>query len=155
MLYSCYHTDRFVGSQKGAHAAVAWMTILGLEWKGGRFAHPFDIVDVPQKGGVFKLHARLESGEWEVFYVGQATNLYVTLLAYLGTITEGDAAAAGISAAAKERIASGAEIAYSYAEVPNEAERTPCVKYLYDYFLPACNDPSQLPESTTIACSPN
>jgi hypothetical protein len=129
------------------------MTILGLDWKGGRFAHPFDIVDVPQKGGIFKLHARLENGEWEIFYVGQASNLYVTLLAYLGTITEGDATGAGISAAAKERIASS-EVAYSYAEVPNEDERTGCVKSLFDYYLPGANDPANLPAETKIACNP-
>jgi hypothetical protein len=153
MLYLCYHTDGFVGLQKGAHAAVAWMTILGLEWKGGRFAHPFDIVDVPHKGGVYKLHARQENGEWEVFYVGQASNLYFTLLAYLGTITEGDAAAAGISAAAKEKIAAS-EVAYSYAEVPNEDDRAGCVKSLFDYYLPSCNDPAHLPAETKVACNP-
>jgi hypothetical protein len=129
------------------------MTILGLDWKGGRFEHPFDIVDVPQKGGVFKLHARLANGEWEVFYVGQAANLYVTLLAYLGTITEGDAAAAGINAAAKERIAT-AEVAYSYAEVANEEERNGCVRALYDFYKPACNDPAHVPNVTNISCNP-
>lgn len=129
------------------------MTILGLEWKGGRFAHPFDIVDVPHKGGVFKLHARLENGEWEIFYVGQASDLYVTLLAYLGTITDGDAAAAGISAAAKERIATS-EVAYSYAEVADETERAGCVKSLFDYYLPSCNDPAHIPAESKIACNP-
>ncbi len=132
---------------------MAWMTILGLEWKGGRFEHPFDIVDVPQKAGVFKLHARRENGEWEVFYVGQASNLYVTLLAYLGTIAEGDAEAAGINACAKERIASG-EIAYSYALVEEERDRSGCVRSLYEFYQPACNDPEHVPDVTDVSCNP-
>jgi hypothetical protein len=132
---------------------VAWMTILGLEWKGGRFAHPFDIVDVPHKGGVFKLHARKEDGEWEVFFVGQAHNLYFTLLAYLGTITEGDAAAAGINACAKERLASG-EVSYSYAVVEEKQDRSGCVRSLYEYFQPACNSPEHIPDVTNIGCNP-
>lgn len=129
------------------------MTILGLDWKGGRFAHPFDIVDVPQKGGVFKLHARKENGEWEVFYVGQAANLYATLLAYLGTIAEGDAAAAGISMKAKERIGAE-ETSYSWAIVEDADDRTGCVRSLYDYFQPSANDPEHVPNVTTIGCNP-
>ncbi|MFZ5817892.1 MAG: hypothetical protein ACOY93_21790 [Bacillota bacterium] len=132
---------------------MAWMTILGLDWKGGRFEHPFDIVDVPQKPGVFKLHARQESGEWEVFFVGQASNLYATLLAYMGTIAEGDAQAAGINACAKERIAS-AEVAYSYAVVVDETDRKGCVRSLYDYFQPSCNQPEHVPDVTNIGCNP-
>lgn len=132
---------------------MAWMTIVGLDWKGGRFEHPFDIVDVPHKPGVFKLHARLTSGEWEVFYIGQASNLYATLLAYMGTIAEGDAQAAGISMKAKERIAAG-EIAYSYAQVADAAERKGCVRNLYDFFQPAANDPEQIPDVTNIGCNP-
>lgn len=132
---------------------MAWMTILGLDWKGGRFAHPFDIVDVPHRGGVFKLHTRQSDGSWEVFFVGQASNLYATLLAYLGTITEGDAAAAGINACAKERALSG-EVAYSYAEVPDEHDRAGCVRSLYTYYSPACNSPEHLPAVTGIACNP-
>jgi hypothetical protein len=132
---------------------MAWMTILGLDWKGGRFEHPFDIVDVPQKGGVFKLHARQSDGEWEVFFVGQAGNLYATLLAYLGTISEGDAAAAGISKCAKERIATS-EVAYSYAAVPDEQDRKGCLRSLYNYFQPACNQADQIPDVTGIGCNP-
>lgn len=132
---------------------MAWMTILGLDWKGGRFEHPFDIVDVPHKSGVFKLHARTDNGEWEVFYVGQASNLYFTLLAYLGTIAEGDAAAAGINMGAKERIANG-EISYSYAVVEDEKERNGCVRSLYNYFEPACNQPEHLPDVPDIGCNP-
>jgi len=129
------------------------MTILGLKWKGGRFAHPFDIVDVPHRGGVFKLHSRRPDGTWEVFYVGQASNLYSTLLAYVGNIGEGDAAAAGISLCARERVASG-EAAYSYAEVPDETERAGCLRSLYEYFAPACSDPAHLPPVQGIACNP-
>lgn len=132
---------------------MAWMTILGLDWKGGRFEHPFDIVDVPHKSGVFKLHARQDNGEWEVFYVGQASNLYFTLLAYMGTITEGDAEAAGINACAKQRIATS-EVAYSYAEVADEVERAGCVRSLYEYFQPACNDPAHVPNVTNVGCNP-
>lgn len=129
------------------------MTILGLDWKGGRFEHPFDIVDVAQKPGVFKLHARQENGEWDVFFVGQASNLYATLLAYLGTITEGDAAAAGINACAKERIAT-AEVACSWAIVADEHERNGCARSLYEYFQPTCNEADQVPGVTDVACNP-
>jgi hypothetical protein len=129
------------------------MTILGLEWMGGRFAHPFDIVDVPQKVGVFKLHARMENGEWEVFYIGQASNLYMTLLAYLGTITEGDAEAAGINMAAKQRIATE-EVAYSFALVSDTEERNGCVRSLFEFFHPACNNPAHVPAVTTFGCNP-
>lgn len=132
---------------------MAWMTILGLDWKGGRFEHPFDIVDVAQKPGLFKLHARQENGEWDVFFVGQASNLYATLLAYLGTITEGDAAAAGINACAKERIATN-EVACSWAIVADEHERSGCVRSLYEYFRPACNESEQIPDVTDTACNP-
>jgi hypothetical protein len=132
---------------------MAWMTILGLDWKGGRFEHPFDIVDVPHKAGVFKLHARMDNGEWDVFFVGQAQNLYFTLLAYLGTVTEGDAAAAGINTAAKQRIADS-EIAYSYAILDSEEERNGCVRSLYNYYAPACNQPEHVPDVTTIGCNP-
>lgn len=132
---------------------MAWMTLLGLDWKGGRFEHPFDIVNVPHKAGVFKLHARQQSGEWEVFFVGQASNLYATLLAYMGTIAEGDAQAAGISTAAKEVIAH-AEVSYSYAMVADEHERNGCVRSLYNYFSPECNDPSHIPDTVDIGCNP-
>lgn len=132
---------------------MAWMTILGLDWKGGRFEHPFDIVDVPHKSGVFKLHARQENGEWEVFFVGQAHNLYATLLAYLGTISEADAAAAGISACAKEQIAAN-EVAYSYAVVAGEEDRKGCLRSLFEYFHPACNSAEQMPDVTNIGCNP-
>jgi hypothetical protein len=132
---------------------MAWMTILGLDWKGGRFERPFDIVDVPQKSGVFKLHARKENGEWDVFFVGQAHNLYATLLAYMGTIAEGDAAAAGISMAAKQRIAES-EVSYSYAIVDAEDERSGCVRSLYEYYAPDCNQPEHVPAVTNIGCNP-
>lgn len=132
---------------------MAWLTILGLDWKGGRFEHPFDIVDVPQKSGVFKLHARQLNGEWEVFFVGQASNLYATLLAYLGTIAEGDAQAAGINMCAKERIATS-EISYSYALVADERDRGGCVHSLFDYFAPACNQPEHVPDVTDVGCNP-
>ena len=132
---------------------MAWMTILGLEWKGGRFEHPFDIVDVPQKSGLFKLHARQPNGEWDVFFVGQAPNLYATLLAYLGTISEGDAAAAGISKCAKERIGTS-EVAYSYALVADERDRNGCLRSLFEYFHPDCNDPAKIPDVTDIGCNP-
>lgn len=132
---------------------MAWMTLLGLDWKGGRFEHPFDIVDVPQKAGVFKLHARQENGEWEVFYVGQAANLYNTLLAYMGTIAEGDAEAAGINARAKERIATS-EVACSYAVVTDERDRAGCVRSLYEFFKPECNQPEHIPDVTDIGCNP-
>ncbi|MDF2630315.1 MAG: hypothetical protein K0R39_4146 [Symbiobacteriaceae bacterium] len=132
---------------------MAWMTILGLDWKGGRFEHPFDIVDVPQKSGVFKLHARQANGEWDVFFVGQAPNLYATLLAYMGTISDADAAAAGISACAKEQIATS-EVAYSFALVPDEADRKGCLRSLFDYFQPACNNADQVPDITNIGCNP-
>lgn len=132
---------------------MAWMTILGLNWKGGRFEHPFDIVDVPHKAGIFKLHARQSNGEWEVFYVGQASNLYFTLLAYMGTITEGDAEAAGISQAAKARIATG-ETAYSYAVLADAKERNGCIRSLYQTFTPACNDPEHIPDVRDIGCNP-
>lgn len=138
---------------EGRGSNVAWMTILGLDWKGGRFEHPFDIVDVPQKPGVFKLHARQASGEWEIFYVGLASNLYATMLAYLGTITEGDAAAAGINPNAKQIIAS-AECAYSYAEVADEHERKGCVRSLYEYYQPSANQPEHVPDVTDIGCNP-
>jgi len=132
---------------------VAWMTLVALDWKGGRFEHPFDIVDVPHKAGVFKLHARTADGGWEVFYVGQASNLYFTLLAYMGTTAEGNAEAAGISKAAKERIAQG-EVAYSYAPVADAKERSGCVRSLTDSFSPAANDPAHTPDVTDIGCNP-
>ena len=132
---------------------MAWMTILGLDWKGGRFAHPLDIVDVPHKPGVFKLHARRGSGEWEVFYVGQAQNLYSILLAYLGTIVEGDPQAAGINACAKARVEAD-EVAYSYAVVEDETERQGCLRSLYEYFRPVCNSPEQIPAVDNVACNP-
>ncbi len=132
---------------------MAWMTLVGLDWKGGRFEHPFDIVNVPHKAGVFKLHARQEDGEWQVFFVGLASNLYATLLAYMGTIAEGDAAAAGINATAKERIATS-EVAYSYAIVTDENERKGCVRSLYNFFKPDCNDPAHVPDIKDIGCNP-
>ncbi|HEY3365036.1 MAG TPA: hypothetical protein VGK74_08295 [Symbiobacteriaceae bacterium] len=133
---------------------MAWMTILGLDWKGGSLSHPFDIVDVPQKSGVFKLHARAESGEWEVIYVGQAANLYMTLLAYLGTITEGNAATGGINLCAKQRFATAAEASVSCAFVEDEHERSGCVRSLYEYYKPSCNEPGQVPEITDVGCNP-
>jgi hypothetical protein len=132
---------------------MAWMTILGLDWKGGRFEHPFDIVDVPHKSGIFKLHARQANGEWEVFFVGQALNLYATLLAYLGTVSESDAKAIGLNEAAKARCASS-EISVSYAVVADERDRAGCVRSLYEYFQPACNQADQVPDVTDVGCNP-
>jgi len=132
---------------------VGWMTILGLDWKGGRLNHPFDLVDVPKRSGLFKLHSRQESGEWEVFFVGQAKNLYATLLAYFGTVSEGDVEAAGINRCARERLASG-ESAFSYAELTSERELNGALHSLYEYYKPACNQPEHVPDVTDVACNP-
>lgn len=133
---------------------MAWMTILGLDWKGGNLSHPFDIVDVPQKPGIFKLHARPEGGEWEVIYVGQASNLYATLLAYMGTIAEGNAEAAGISDCAKKHLAAAAQVSFSFALVDDPHDRDGCVHSLYEYFKPGCNQPEHVPQVTDIGCNP-
>lgn len=133
---------------------MAWMTILGLDWKGGRLDHPFDIVEVPHRGGVFKLHSQQPDGEWEVFFVGQAKNLYAALLAYLGTVAEGSAEAkGGLSPLAKERVAQGS-IAVSYAIVDEEKDRIGCVKSLLEYFHPGCNDPQSVPDVADVGCNP-
>lgn len=123
---------------------MAWMTILGLDWVGGRFEHPFDIVNVPHRPGVFKLHARLTNGEWEVFYVGQAANLYAALLSCLSD--EADPCV-------RQRLLSS-ETAYSYAEVADERDRLGCLRSLYAYYGPACNPSSSIPDITDISCNP-
>jgi len=133
---------------------VAWLTILGLTWKGGRLRHPFDIVDVPQRGGVFKLHAHRPDGTWEVLFVSQSANLYLALLACLESGVGPDAAQPAIPPAVRERVASGV-VSFSYAEVPGETERAGCVRSLCDYYRPTYNDPKHLPEVQGIACNPN
>lgn len=132
---------------------MAWMTLLGLDWKGGRFAHPFDIVDVPNKPGVFKFHAQRPNGDWEVFFVGEAANLYNTLVMYMGTVIEGDSAAAGLNEGARERL-HRQECHVSYATVTNERERKGCLRSIYNYFKPECNDPDQMPDVQDIGCNP-
>jgi hypothetical protein len=129
------------------------MTLLGLDWKGGPFKHPFDIVDVPQKSGVFKFHGQRRTGEWEVFYVGEATNLYNTLVMYMGTVIEGDAAAAGLNRAAQRRLAAG-DCYYSCAVVTNERDRKGSLRSLYQYFKPSGNDPDALPDVSDVGCNP-
>lgn len=131
---------------------MPWMTILGLQWKGGRFSHPFDIVNVPHRGGIFKLHGRRPDGTWEVFFVSQTSNLYLGLLAYVSNLTEGEAAS-GISVCARERVAAG-DAAYSYAEVADETERAGCLRSLCEYFNPSCSSPEQIPSVQGIACNP-
>lgn len=132
---------------------MAWMTLLGLDWKGGRFAHPFDIVNVPHKPGVFKLHARRPDGEWDVFFVGEATNLYNTLLMYQGTVIEGDAAAAGLNQCAQQKVETE-EVHYSYAVITSEKERKGSFRSIYNYYKPECNNPEHVPDVPDYGCNP-
>lgn len=132
---------------------MAWLTVLGLTWKGGPFRHPFDIVDVPQRGGVFKLHGQRPDGSWEVFFVSQSANLYLALLACLETGVGADVAQPAIPPTVRERVASGA-ISFSYAEVSDETERAGCVRSLCQYYRPACNDLEHLPPVQGVACNP-
>lgn len=132
---------------------MAWMTLLGLDWKGARFLHPFDIVDAPVKGGVFKFHGQRADGEWEVFYVGEAANLYNTLVMYMGTVIEGDAEAAGLNECARERLRAQ-ECHVSWAVVSSERERKGCLRSIYNHFKPVCNDPANLPDVTDVGCNP-
>ncbi|MFO7172669.1 MAG: hypothetical protein DIU70_006860 [Bacillota bacterium] len=111
--------------------------IVGLDWRGGPYTHPMDIVNVPQRPGVYKIHYREPSGEWRIIKVGEAQNLYEALVGHLSS--------AETDTRLRARIATG-NCAYSYAELPDEGERKAALRALYDHFQPELNDPAELPE---------
>lgn len=110
--------------------------IIGLDWRGGKYTHALDIVDVPQRPGVYKLHYREPGGDWVVVYVGQAANLYEALVGHL--------LPAEPDARIRARVATG-HCAYSYALLADEGERKAALRSLYDYYQPELNDPDQIP----------
>lgn len=112
--------------------------IIGLDWRGGPLTHALDIVNVPQRLGLYKLHYQEPDGEWVVIKVGEAQNLYEALVGHLAS-TETDTRLRAL-------LATG-NCAYSYAEFPgDEAERKAALRALYDEFKPEFNDPKELPE---------
>lgn len=123
--------------------------IVGLDWRGGPYTHAYhDIVEVPHKPGVYKLHHRHPDGEWSVIYVGMAQNLYEALVGHL-LPSEPDARL-------RARIATG-QCAYSYAVLPgDDQERAAVLRSLYEYYQPEFNDPAKLPPSSVrIEANPN
>ncbi len=123
--------------------------ILGLDWRGGPYTHAFhDIPELPHKPGLYKLHYRDPNGEWTVFYVGEARNLYEALVSHL-LPSEPDARI-------QARVATG-ECAYSYAVLTgDDADRAAALRSIYDYYQPALNDPAKLPApNMPIEVNPN
>lgn len=121
--------------------------IVGLDWKGGPYTHSFDIVDVPHRPGVFKLHYQEPDGTWRVFLVGETDNLYEALIAHL------------VSTAPDPRIRERVltqRCAFSYAELADPEERKAALRSLVEHFEPELNDPGALPESSVrIEVNPN
>lgn len=109
-------------------------SVIGLEWKGKEtFAHPFDLVDVPQSPGVFKLHVKQNDGDWTVFYAGQLDNLYHGLLFLMQ----------GTGEKINEKVASRVHnyvCGYSYAVLADKQDRLGAAKALLEHFKPECND---------------
>lgn len=109
-------------------------TVIGLEWKGkDSFAHPYDLVDVPQSPGVIKLHGKTTDGEWSVFYVAGLDNLYHGLLFLMQ----------GTGERVNEKVAGHVHnfvCGYSYAVLADKNERAGAVKSLLEHFKPECND---------------
>lgn len=121
--------------------------IVGLDWKGGPYTHSFDIVDVPHRPGVFKLHFREPDGSWRVVLVGEADNLYEALIAHLVSIAP--------DPRVQELVRTG-NCAYSYAELADPEERRAAVRSLVEYFQPELNDPAALPgASVRVEVNPN
>jgi hypothetical protein len=109
-------------------------TVLGLEWKGkDSFAHPFDLVEVPQSPGVIKLHIKQTDGDWSVFYVAQFDNLYHGLLFLMQGTGE------KVNREVHERVHNYV-CGYSYAVLPDKQERLGALKALLEHFKPECND---------------
>lgn len=122
--------------------------IIGLDWRGGKYVHPFDLVDIPQRPGIYKLHEQQPDGEWVVFYVGETQNLYETLVAPMTVDAESDPRI-------RARLSTG-QCAYSYAELPDADERAAALRTLYEYYEPALNDPGKIPGSDLrIEVNPN
>lgn len=123
--------------------------IVGLDWRGGPYTQAYwDLPEVPHKPGLYKLHYREPNGEWTVFYVGQAQNLYEALVSHL-LPSEPDPRI-------RARVATG-QCAFSYAVLQgDEAERAAALRSLYDYYQPPFNDPAQLPASDLkVEVNPN
>lgn len=122
--------------------------IIGLDWRGGKYTHAFDVVDVPQRPGLYKIHYREPEGEWRVIYVGAAQNLNEALVAHLLPSEP--------NARLRALIGTG-NCAYSYAVLlGDEAERQAALRSLYDYYQPELNDPAQIPAGDpNIHVNPN
>lgn len=122
--------------------------IVGLDWRGGQYVHPFDVVNVPQRPGVYKLHYREPSGEWVVFYVGEAkTNLHEALVWPM--------TAAEVDPRIRARISTG-NCAYSYAVVTDEEERQAALRSIYEHYKPELVDPKDIPNvETRLEVNPN
>lgn len=121
--------------------------IIGLDWRGGPYVHAFDVVNVPQRPGVFKLHYREPDGRWVVFHVGMATNLHEALV---WPMTSAD-----LDPRIRARVSTG-QCAHSWAVVADEEERKAALRSVYAYYEPECTNPKDIPASELdIQVNPN
>lgn len=121
--------------------------ILGLNWQGGKFTHPFDIINVPHRAGVYKLHYQEQDGSWTVFLIGETRNLYQTLVTYLSS--------ADLDERVRSQVRSG-RCGYSYAVLTEADDRKGALRSLFDHFQPALNDPKTIPAvSQPVEINPN
>lgn len=113
-----------------------WRKLVRLKWYGKPTYHPLDLASVPQEPGVYKLHRREYNGEWTIFHVAEADKLYEALQLHL------------TSSERNEKILESLRLydcAFSYAIVPDPAERDAILKYLYETYQPDATDPNSIP----------
>ncbi len=113
-----------------------WRKLVRLKWYGKPSYHPLDLASVPLEAGVYKLHKKEFNGEWSIFHVAKADKLYEALQLHL------------TSSERNEKILAVLRVhdcAFSYALVPDPAERDAILKYLFEAYQPEATDPNSIP----------
>lgn len=100
----------------------------------------------PTSAGVYLLWVKYKSGQWECFYIGQASNLEDRLLDHLSDEEENNCIKENV------KYRSG----FHYAKVGRESDRDGIEKYLYDHYSPECNkvDPGGTPIRVNLPSTP-
>jgi excinuclease UvrABC nuclease subunit len=99
---------------------------------------------VPRSAGVYLLWLKLKNDKWQCFYVGQADDLERRLVEHLVDSEENKC----IKTHAKSDVCG-----FKYAEIAMQSNRDGIEKYLYDHYMPDCNqkDPGGKPMVVNLA----
>lgn len=108
------------------------LKMIALKWYGNENYDGIEVATVPAKPGVYKIHSKLDNGEWRVVYVGQAANLNQALRLHLQPLEPNEKLRDYVL-----KYYCG----FSYAFVEDAQVRNQIVRGLYKEFEPELNPP--------------